>query len=98
MVRKIAEYAPNVPNSILARQVLTPLDLERTYGLTEGNIFHGEMTPDQSFNLRPLSGYADYRTPLPGLYLCGSCCHPGGNVTGLPGYNSAQVIKADLGL
>jgi phytoene dehydrogenase-like protein len=93
---KLAEYAPNIKDAVIARQMLSPLDLERRFGLTGGNIFHGEMTPDQSFNLRPVSGYADYRTPLPGLYLCGSGAHPGGGVTGIPGHNAAQVVIADL--
>ena len=72
------------------------LDLERRFGLTGGNIFHGEITPDQSFDLRPVSGYADYRTPLPGLYLCGSGAHPGGGVTGIPGHNAAKTVLGDL--
>ena len=91
-----AEYAPNIKNAVIARQMLSPLDLERRFGLTGGNIFHGEITPDQSFNLRPVSGYADYRTPLAGLYLCGSGAHPGGGVTGIPGHNAAQVVIGDL--
>ncbi len=89
---KLAEYAPNIKGAVIARQMLSPLDLERRFGLTGGNIFYGDMTPDQSFNLRPLSGYADYRTPLAGLYLCGSGAHPGGGVTGIPGHNAAQVV------
>ncbi len=93
---KLAEYAPNINDAVIARQMLSPLDLERRFGLTGGNIFHGEMTPDQSFNLRPVSGYADYRTPLPGLYLCGSGAHPGGGVTGIPGHNAAMVVIDDL--
>jgi phytoene dehydrogenase-like protein len=93
---KLTEYAPNIKDVVIARQMLSPLDLERRFGLTGGNIFHGEMTPDQSFNLRPISGYAEYRTPLPGLYLCGSGAHPGGGVTGIPGHNAAQVVIADL--
>jgi len=92
----LAEYAPNMRDSVIARQMLSPVDLERRFGLTGGNIFHGEITPDQSFNLRPLAGHADYRTPLAGLYLCGSGAHPGGGVTGIPGYNAAQVVIADL--
>jgi phytoene dehydrogenase-like protein len=92
----LAEYAPNMRDSVVARQMLSPVDLERRFGLTGGHIFHGEITPDQSFNLRPLAGHADYRTPLAGLYLCGSGAHPGGGVTGIPGYNAAQVVIADL--
>jgi phytoene dehydrogenase-like protein len=93
---KLAEYAPNIRDAVIARQMLSPLDLERRFGLTGGNIFHGEMTPDQAFDLRPVSGYADYRTPLAGLYLCGSGAHPGGGVTGIPGHNAAQVVIGDL--
>ncbi|MFL5805947.1 MAG: phytoene desaturase family protein [Roseiflexaceae bacterium] len=96
ILSKLAEYAPNIKDAVIARQMLSPLDLERRFGLTGGNIFHGDMTPDQSFNLRPISGYADYRTPLPGLYLCGSGAHPGGGVTGIPGHNAAQVVIGDL--
>lgn len=96
VLAKLGEYAPNLPGAVIARQMLSPVDLERRFGLTGGNIFHGEITPDQSFNLRPLSGFADYRTPLPGLYLCGSGAHPGGGVTGIPGHNAAQVVIEDL--
>jgi phytoene dehydrogenase-like protein len=94
-VKKIAEYAPNVPGAILARQVLTPLDLERTYGLTEGNIFHGDLSLEQLFFMRPVPGWARYRTPLSGLYLCGAGAHPGGGVTGAPGYNAARQALRD---
>jgi len=96
VVRKIGEYAPNVPNSILARQVLTPLDLERTYGLTEGNIFHGDLSLEQLFFMRPVPGWSQYRTPVNGLYLCGAGAHPGGGVTGAPGYNAAHQALRDL--
>ncbi|HXP16312.1 MAG TPA: NAD(P)/FAD-dependent oxidoreductase [Terriglobales bacterium] len=95
VIRKIAEYAPNVPNSIVARQVLTPLDLERTYGLTEGNIFHGDLRLEQLFFMRPVSGWSQYRTPVDGLYLCGAGAHPGGGVTGAPGHNAAQQVLRD---
>ena len=95
VVKKIAQYAPNVPNSILARQVLTPLDLERTYGLTEGNIFHGDLSLDQLFFMRPVAGWAQYRTPIANLYLCGAGAHPGGGVTGAPGYNAAHKALRD---
>jgi phytoene dehydrogenase-like protein len=95
VVKKIAEYAPNVPNAILARQVLTPLDLERTYGLTEGNIFHGDLNLEQLFFMRPVAGWSQYRTPLEGLYLCGAGAHPGGGVTGAPGRNAAQQVLRD---
>jgi phytoene dehydrogenase-like protein len=96
VVAKIGRYAPNVPGSIVARQVLTPLDLERVYGLTEGNIFHGDLTLEQLFFMRPVPGWARYRTPVAGLYLCGAGTHPGGGVTGAPGYNAAHQILRDL--
>jgi len=95
VVRKIGEYAPNVPGAVVARQVLTPLDLERTYGLTEGNIFHGDLSLEQLFFLRPVAGWARYRTPLLGLYLCGAGAHPGGGVTGAPGHNAARQLLRD---
>ena len=96
VVRKIAEYAPNVPGAIVARQVLTPLDLERTYGLTEGNIFHGDLNLEQLFFMRPVPGWAQYRSPIVGLYLCGAGAHPGGGVTGAPGRNAAHQALRDL--
>ena len=95
VVRKIAEYAPNVPGSILTRQILTPLDLERTYGLTEGNIFHGDLRLEQLFFMRPVPGWSQYRTPIAGLYLCGAGTHPGGGVTGAPGHNAAHQVLRD---
>jgi phytoene dehydrogenase-like protein len=95
VIRKIAEHAANVPNSIIARQVLTPLDLERTYGLTEGNIFHGDLSLDQLFFMRPVPGWSQYRTPVEGLYLCGAGTHPGGGVTGAPGHNAAHQVLRD---
>ncbi|MGA8214972.1 MAG: NAD(P)/FAD-dependent oxidoreductase, partial [Candidatus Sulfotelmatobacter sp.] len=95
VVKKIAEYAPNVPSAIVARQVLTPLDLERTYGLTEGNIFHGDLRLEQLFFMRPVPGWAQYRAPIRGLYLCGAGAHPGGGVTGAPGRNAAQQALRD---
>ena len=95
VVKKIAEYAPNVPGAIEVRQVLTPLDLERTYGLTEGNIFHGDLRLEQLFFMRPVPGWAQYRTPIRGLYLCGAGAHPGGGVTGAPGRNAALQALRD---
>lgn len=95
VVRQIAKYAPNVPNSIVARQVLTPLDLERTYGLTEGNIFHGDLNLQQLFFMRPVPGWSQYRMPIRGLYLCGAGAHPGGGVTGAPGRNAARQALRD---
>ncbi|HKU26151.1 MAG TPA: NAD(P)/FAD-dependent oxidoreductase [Candidatus Sulfotelmatobacter sp.] len=95
VIKKIGEYAPNVPNAIEARQVLTPLDLERTYGLTEGNIFHGDLRLEQLFFMRPVPGWSQYRTPVDGLYLCGAGAHPGGGVTGAPGRNAAHQALRD---
>ena len=92
VVDTIAEYAPNLKDVILHRQVLTPLDLEREFGLTEGNIFHGELTREQLFFLRPVPGWARYRTPIKNLYLCGSGTHPGGGVMGAPGRNAARAM------
>jgi len=94
-IAEIARHAPNVPASILHRQVLSPLDLERIFGLTGGNIFQGAMPLHQLFNLRPVAGYSDYRTPLEGLYLCGSAAHPGGGVIGACGKNAATEMLRD---
>jgi phytoene dehydrogenase-like protein len=91
----LAEYAPNIRDSIIHRQVISPLDLEREYSLTGGNIFHGDMTVDQLFFMRPVPGWAQYRTPVRGLYLCGSGAHPGGGVMGAPGFNAAREILKD---
>ncbi|MEE9217671.1 MAG: NAD(P)/FAD-dependent oxidoreductase [Acidobacteriota bacterium] len=91
----LAEYAPNIKGAILGRHILTPLDLERDFALTGGNIFHGSMSLDQLFFLRPVPGYADYRTPLRNLYMCGSGTHPGGGILGLPGHNAAREILKD---
>ena len=88
----IEEYCPNIRSIVVERQTLSPLDLERRYGLTGGNIFHGEMSLDQMFVLRPVAGWAKYRTPVKGLYLCGSGAHPGGGVMGAPGHNAAREI------
>ena len=96
VVKTIAEYAPNVPSAIMTRQVLTPLDLEHVYGLTEGNIFHGDLTLEQLFFMRPVPGWSRYRSPITGLYLCGAGTHPGGGVTGAPGHNAAFQVLRDL--
>ena len=95
VIDTIAEYAPNIRNIILHRQVLTPLDIERTFGLSEGNIFQGELTLEQLFFLRPAPGWAGYRTPIRKLYMCGSATHPGGGIMGAPGRNAAMRILAD---
>jgi phytoene dehydrogenase-like protein len=95
VVRTIGEYAPNVPGAVEAMEVLTPLDLERRYGLTEGNIFHGDLNIEQLFFMRPVPGWSGYRTPISGLYLCGAGVHPGGGVTGAPGYGAAHRVLRD---
>jgi phytoene dehydrogenase-like protein len=96
MIATVDKYAPGFRQSVIARKALTPLDLERDFGLIGGDIFHGAMTLDQIFSARPMLGYADYRSPVSGLYLCGSGTHPGGGVTGAPGHNAAKVIAGDL--
>ena len=93
----IQEYAPNIRSIVVNRQVLSPLDLERRFGITGGNIFHGEMSLDQMFVMRPVAGWARYRMPVGGLYLCGSGAHPGGGVMGAPGYNAArEILKSGM--
>jgi phytoene dehydrogenase-like protein len=96
MIDTVEAYAPGFKSSVIGRQSFAPLDLERIFGLPNGDIFHGALTLDQLFSLRPMRGYADYRMPLRGLYLCGSGAHPGGGVTGAPGHNAAQAVIADL--
>lgn len=96
VVDTISEYAPNVKGSVIHREVLTPLDLERRFGLLGGNIFQGEMALDQLYSLRPAPQAGAYRTPVHGLYLCGSGSHPGGGVMGAPGHNAARAIVRDL--
>jgi len=95
VVNTLSEYAPGLPGLILHRQVITPQDLENTHGLTGGHIFHGELALDQFFTMRPLLGWAQYRTPLRGLYLCGSGTHPGTGLTGASGRNAAREILKD---
>jgi phytoene dehydrogenase-like protein len=96
MIATVERYAPGFAASVVGRQVLSPLDLEREFSLLGGDIFHGAMTLDQLFSARPMLGYADYRGPLAGLYHCGAGAHPGGGVTAAPGHNAAQVILSDL--
>src|ERR1700687_5305399 len=96
VVNTIAEYAPNIKDIILHRQVVTPLDLEREWGLTEGNIFQGELSLEQLFFLRPAPGYARFRTPIQNLYMCGSATHPGGGIMGAPGRLAALEILKDI--
>jgi phytoene dehydrogenase-like protein len=97
VINTIAEYAPNIRDIILHRQVLTPLDIEREWGLTEGNIFQGELSLEQLFFLRPAPGWAQYRTPVKNLFMCGSATHPGGGIMGAPGRNAARVMLKELG-
>src|SRR5438105_2052529 len=94
----IAEYAPNIKDIIVGKQVLTPLDLEREFGLTQGNIFQGELSLEQLFFLRPVAGWAYYRTPIRNLYMCGSATHPGGGIMGANGRLASQVILKDWSL
>jgi phytoene dehydrogenase-like protein len=96
VVNALSDYAPNLKELIVGRKVITPLDLEQTYGLSGGHIHHGEMALDQLFAFRPLIGWARYRTPIEGLFLCGAGTHPGGGVTGMPGANAARSIIKDL--
>jgi len=95
-INLLAEYAPNVPAAVLHRQVISPLDLERTYRLTGGNIFQGAMSFQQLFSMRPVAGWADHRTPLKGLFLCGAASHPGGGVMGTCGRNAAQEMLTEI--
>ena len=96
VIKTIAQYAPDLPGKILHSQVITPLDLEETYGLTGGQIFHGELALDQIFTMRPMLDWARYRTPIENLYLCGSSTHPGTGLTGASGANAAREILKDL--
>ena len=96
VVDTVTAHAPNFKSSVSARQVLSPLDLERRFGLVDGDIFHGQMGLDQIYSARPVLGHADYRMPVANLYLCGAGAHPGGGVTGLPGRNAALGIIRDF--
>jgi phytoene dehydrogenase-like protein len=98
VIETMEEYIPDLRKIIVHRQVLSPWDVEQEFGLTGGNIFHGEPTPDQLFFLRPVPGWAQYRTPIKGLYLCGSGTHPGGGIMGAPGHNAAREILKDFRL
>jgi phytoene dehydrogenase-like protein len=97
VINTVAEFAPNLKNIIIGRQVLTPLDMERDFGLSEGNIFQGELSLEQLFFLRPVPGWAQYRTPIKNLYMCGSATHPGGGIMGAPGRLAALEILKDWG-
>jgi phytoene dehydrogenase-like protein len=96
VIDRLSVYAPNLRDLIVAAQVITPLDLEQEFGLSGGHIHHGEQTLDQFFTFRPLIGWAQYRTPLKRLYLCGAGTHPGGGLTGLSGANAAREIARDF--
>ena len=96
MIATVDKYAPGFAKSVIARQVLTPLDLERTFGLVNGDIMHGALSLDQLFSARPVLGHGDYRSPIRALYQCGAGTHPGGGVTGAPGHNAARVVASDL--
>ena len=98
IIDTVTAHAPNFRSSVIARQIHSPLDLERKFGLVGGDIFHGRMSLDQLWSARPVLGHGDYRSPLAGLYLCGSGAHPGGGVTGAPGHNAAREILRDRGL
>jgi phytoene dehydrogenase-like protein len=92
----IEKYAPDFSSDVIEAQVLVAPDIERILNMPNGHIFHGELSPDQLFFQRPVSGYADYRTPIRGLYVCGSSMHPGGGVSGIPGHNAAREILKDI--
>ena len=96
LLAHLAEHVPAVQRSLVASRLYTPEDLENTFGITEGNIFHGDLRPDQLFFMRPLPAHARYATPIRALYLCGAGTHPGGGVTGAPGFNAAHRILSDL--
>ena len=96
MIDTVDRWAPNFRRAVLGRQIMSPLDLERSFGLVGGDIFHGALGLDQLFAARPMLGHADYRGPVPGLYTCGAGTHPGGGVTGAPGHNAAREVLRDL--
>ena len=96
MIDTVNAHAPNFKAAVLGRQIMSPLDLERSFGLTGGDIFHGALSLDQLFSARPMLGHGNYRGPLPGLYMCGSGTHPGGGVTGAPGHNAAREVLMDF--
>jgi phytoene dehydrogenase-like protein len=96
VIETLASHAPDLPGLVLAAETITPLDLERDHGFTGGHIHHGEMALDQLFVMRPLLGWAQHRTPIAGLYLCGAGTHPGGGITGANGANAARVVLSDM--
>ena len=95
VIETLGAYAPGLADAVEEIEVLAPPDIERRFGLLGGNIFQGEMSPDQLFSFRPIPGYGSYRTPVPGLYLCGAGTHPGGGVMAVPGRNAATVVLRD---
>ena len=97
LIDEVSKYAPNFREAIIDWTLLTPEDIEERIGLTDGNIRHLDMVPQQMMSRRPLPGWSDYRTPVEGLYMCGAGTHPGGEVTGAPGHNAAHVVLGDLG-
>lgn len=96
MIATVDKHAPGFAKSVLGRQIMSPLDLERTFGLVNGDIMHGSLSLDQLFSARPVLGHGDYRAPIAGLYMCGAGTHPGGGVTGAPGHNAAKVVARDF--
>jgi phytoene dehydrogenase-like protein len=96
IIEQVEKVAPGFSDSVVGRQLMSPLDLERTFGLTRGDIMHGNMSLDQMFSSRPVLGFGNYRSPIKGLYMCGAGTHPGGGVTGAPGHNAAREIIKDM--
>jgi phytoene dehydrogenase-like protein len=96
MIDMLTELAPNFRAAVLAREVFLPVDIERVYGITGGQIFHTELMPDQVLWNRPIPGYSGHNDMIPGLYLCGAGTHPGGDVNGAPGHNAARAVLRDL--
>ena len=97
VLAQICRYAPGFDKEVIHAQILTPMDIEEMFSMVDGHVHHGEMSLDQVFFRRPIQHYADYRTPIKGMYMCGAACHPGGGVNGVPGHNAAREIIADLG-
>src|ERR1700720_209550 len=96
MIDTVDSFAPGFKASVIARMSLSPLDLERTFGLVGGDIMHGALALDQLFSARPVLGHGNYRSPVRGLYMCGAGTHPGGGVSGIPGHNAAREIIRDI--
>lgn len=92
VIEILGEYAPNLPGSVLHKQIFTPVDIQTEYNVTGGSLFHGRMSLDQMFHMRPVPGYSNFKTPIKNMYICGSAVHPGGGVMGIPGWNAARMI------